>query len=457
MAEASAVSPWYRFISPLRILGTPAPVFPGYEIDIADAVDQDERADALWHLNRARGMLRDHPEIRDLMVREPSTAFWCLLYAGVQIGLAVTAAFQPLWVVVLLAYVFGSYLNICLFNLAHDCNHSLVFRKKSWNRWLFTLTSLPMLLPGHHSWWIEHHVHHNSLGSHKDFIVRRRQLLVMTRARVMFVFTRGPVYTAFSWLSSPLLHPYSVVLVTTQVIRSAIGLTMYAFDCLRLRFTPSRSTLAVLGDEHLVSGYERYRLQRWAVAYAALSFVMMGLLFAVGGWKSVLYLMLAQVFMTGFLHPWMFGLILSNSHFHGQEKYQPSSSYYGWLNWITFNFGLHTEHHDLATIPWSRLGELRKLAPEYYDHLVQTPSYARLALQFTFCSRPALDRGFVNHLPDDDSYERLARQRETATSVDGGSVRRAKPADPAHARAAAVDSSVNSADVADASLTSRGV
>ncbi len=408
MPSASSAPAWYRVVSPLRVLGTPAPVFPGYELDIGDEVGADDRADAIWHRDRARRMLRDHPEIRDLMGREPMTAVWCVLYAACQVGLAAWAAFQPLWVLVLVAYVVGSYLNICLFNLAHDCNHSLVFRRRNWNRWLFTLTSLPMMLPGHHSWWIEHHVHHNSLGSRKDFIVRRRQLLVMTRSRVLFFITRGPIYTALSWLSSPLLHPYSAVLVVTQILRSALGLLMYLGDCLRGRFTPSRATLAVLGDEHLVTGYRRYRLQRWAVAYAALSFVMMGVLLAVGGWKSLLYLMLAQVFMTGFLHPWMFGLILSNSHFHGQEKYQPSSSYYGWLNAITFNFGLHTEHHDLATIPWSRLGELRRIAPEYYDHLVQTASYALLALKFTFCSRKTLDRGFVNHLPEEDSYERSA-------------------------------------------------
>ena len=412
MPSASSKPVWYRIVSPLRVLGTPAPVFPGHELDIGDSVESDERTDAIWHRDRARRMLRDHPEIRDLMGRQPMTAFWCLLFAASQVGLAAYLGSQPFWVVILVAYVVGSYLNICMFNLAHDCNHSLVFRRRSWNRWLFTLTSLPMMLPGHHTWWIEHHVHHNSLGSPKDFIVRRRQILIMTRSRVLLFITQGPIYTALSWLSSPLLHPYSALLVVSQVIRSALGLVFYLGDLVCLRTKPSRVTLAVLGDQHLVSGYRRYRLERWAVAYAALSFVMMGVLLVVGGWKSVVYLMLAQVFMTGFLHPWMFGLILSNSHFHGQEKYQPSSSYYGWLNAITFNFGLHTEHHDLATIPWNRLGELRKIAPEYYDNLVKTPSYAALALKFTFCSRASLDRGFVNHMPDSDSYEQRRAARE---------------------------------------------
>ena len=102
------------------------------------------------------------------------------------------------------------------------------------------------------------------------------------------------------------------------------------------------------------------------------------------------------MFATGFLHPVGFGLILNNSHFHGHKRYQPSSSYYGWLNWITFHFGLHTEHHDLKSIPWSRLPKLRKMAPEFYDELAITPSYAGLALSFVSGKSESLQELFDN-------------------------------------------------------------
>ena len=42
------------------------------------------------------------------------------------------------------------------------------------------------------------------------------------------------------------------------------------------------------------------------------------------------------------------------------------------------------EHHDLATIPWNRLPELRRAAPEFYDELAVTRSYVGLALKFVF-------------------------------------------------------------------------
>ena len=110
----------------------------------------------------------------------------------------------------------------------------------------------------------------------------------------------------------------------------------------------------------------------------------------------LLYLLLSQIFMTGFLHPLNFGLILSNSHFNEHATYQPTSSYYGWLNAITFNFGLHTEHHDLAGIPWNQLHKLAQVAPEFYDVLEKTRSYSGLALKFAFSQRPVFKTCFAD-------------------------------------------------------------
>ena len=37
-----------------RVLGSAAPMFPGYEVDICDHVDDDQKPDAVWHRERAR-------------------------------------------------------------------------------------------------------------------------------------------------------------------------------------------------------------------------------------------------------------------------------------------------------------------------------------------------------------------------------------------------------------------
>ncbi len=375
-----------------RVLGTPAPVFPGFEVDICDRVPDAEKQDAVWHRNRARGILRDHPEIRDLFTNTPTTALWCLLFAGVHFAVGIATAYGPWWFVFLAAYGLGAYFNICLFNLAHDCNHGLVFNNKRWDRWLFTVTSLPMFMPGHHTWWIEHHVHHNDLGAKKDFVKRRRSTLLAFKDNI-FGHTVAKRWRPFvSWITTPLFWPIAIFMLVMQVFRAGVGLLFYLFgDLCRGTIRPSDATVAVLADQHLVSGYEKYGLRLWAVAYPLVHLSLFAVIAVVFGWKPIVYFLVSALFMTGWLHPMMFGLILSNSHFHGHRVYQPSSSYYGWLNRITFNFGLHTEHHDLEAIPWSMLPRVRKIAPEFYDSLVQTPSYARLAMQFAFGDREDFD------------------------------------------------------------------
>jgi sphingolipid delta-4 desaturase len=84
------------------------------------------------------------------------------------------------------------------------------------------------------------------------------------------------------------------------------------------------------------------------------------------------------VFAIG-LHP--LGARWIQEHFAlvpGQETY----SYYGPLNKLSFNVGYHTEHHDMVTIPWSRLPQVRQIAPEFYDGLHAYTSWTALLARF---------------------------------------------------------------------------
>ncbi len=375
-----------------RVLGTPAPVFPGFEVDICDPVAEENEPDAVWHRHRARSIIRDHPEVKQLFGRAPISALFCVAGAVLQIGIAVALIGQPWWVIVLAAWLFGAIINIGLFNLAHECNHSMIFKNKAANRWLFTLTSLPMLFPGHHTWWIEHHVHHNHLGSEKDFVKRRRSILLALKDRI-FGYLPGPdVRRMTTWITTPLFWPISGFMLITQVLRAVVGLIVYAATAVWHRqLKPTDFALSILADQHLVSGYKRYKLEMWAVTYPLIALGMIAALVWFFGWVPLIYLFVSALFTTGFLHPLAFGLMLSNSHFHGYQCYQPSASNYGPVNWITFNFGMHTEHHDFHYIPWFRLGQLRKIAPEFYDELKQTRSFCKLAFQFAFGTREAFN------------------------------------------------------------------
>jgi sphingolipid delta-4 desaturase len=94
----------------------------------------------------------------------------------------------------------------------------------------------------------------------------------------------------------------------------------------------------------------------------------------------LVYLLLSLVFAGG-LHPTAGHFISEHYVFkEGQETY----SYYGPLNALTFNVGYHNEHHDFPQIPGSRLPQLKKLAPEFYDNLASYNSWSRVILDFLF-------------------------------------------------------------------------
>ena len=46
--------------------------------------------------------------------------------------------------------------------------------------------------------------------------------------------------------------------------------------------------------------------------------------------------------------------------------------------------GYHVEHHDFPTIPWTRLPQVRKIAPEFYAHLTSYPSWCHVIWRFVF-------------------------------------------------------------------------
>ena len=89
------------------------------------------------------------------------------------------------------------------------------------------------------------------------------------------------------------------------------------------------------------------------------------------GIKALAYFVLGTLLGLG-LHPAAAHLIAEHYEtVSGQETY----SYYGPANYLNFNVGYHNEHHDFPRIPWSRLPELTRIAPEFYLSLPYYTSY----------------------------------------------------------------------------------
>ncbi len=286
------------------------------------------------HVGRSRQILAAHPEVRDLMGPTPSTAFWIAALVAAQMALAFVIAGRPWWLWLPFAYIVGATIDHALWVLIHECTHNLVFRRPAGNRLVAMVANLPLVVPAALSFAKYHLLHHSHLGE-LDYDAD----------------VPGPI--------------------ESRVIRT----------------TPAKA--AWLASFAAVQGLVRpHRLRRvpfidrWIVANMVFQAGSMIAVAAVAGWAPLVYLAVSSLFAVG-LHP--LGARWIQEHYvfkEGQETY----SYYGPLNRVCFNMGYHNEHHDVVTVPWSRLPALKAVAPEFYEPLYAHYSWTRLLFRFIFYS-----------------------------------------------------------------------
>lgn len=109
------------------------------------------------------------------------------------------------------------------------------------------------------------------------------------------------------------------------------------------------------------------------------------------GWKALGYFIMSS-FLAGSLHPCAGHFIAEHYVFEKPtiEAKNPTNkipipetySYYGPLNILTYNVGLHNEHHDFPAVPWTRLPVLNRIAREFYDELPCHKSWVYVIWQF---------------------------------------------------------------------------
>jgi len=284
------------------------------------------------HTTRRREILRAHPDVRELAGQTPSTAAWVVTLVALQMALSLMLAPTTWWIWLPLAYVVGATIDHALWVLIHECTHSLVFRRPSWNRLTAIVANLPLVFPAANSFAKYHLLHHQHLGE-LDYDAD----------------VPGPVESR---------------LVKTSVLKAA-WLAAFA---------------AVQGVVRTHRLKKVSFLDRWIVANIVVQIGAMVLLYEYAGLAPIKYLLASSISAIG-LHP--LGARWIQEHFvfaEGQETY----SYYGPLNRVCFNMGYHNEHHDFIGVPWSRLPALKARAPEFYDTLYAHRSWTRLLFRFVF-------------------------------------------------------------------------
>jgi sphingolipid delta-4 desaturase len=119
--------------------------------------------------------------------------------------------------------------------------------------------------------------------------------------------------------------------------------------------------------------WTRTELIQWVVQIATDAAVLYFM-----GMTSFMYLLLGTL-IGGGLHP-MSGHYIAE-HYEWAKGYE-TYSYYGIGNILGWNVGYHNEHHDFPRVPYTKLPELKKLAPEYYDNRPYHTSWVALMWQF---------------------------------------------------------------------------
>lgn len=102
--------------------------------------------------------------------------------------------------------------------------------------------------------------------------------------------------------------------------------------------------------------------------------------------------LITSSFLAGSLHPCAGHFIAEHYVFEKQSEnartppkaipVPETYSYYGPLNALTYNVGLHNEHHDFPAIPWTRLFKLHEIAKEFYIDLPHHESWIWVVWQF---------------------------------------------------------------------------
>jgi sphingolipid delta-4 desaturase len=283
------------------------------------------------HAARGRQMMAAHPELRALAGPYPLSAAWTLGLVLAQGAIALFVADRPWYVWAAAAYFIGATIDHALWALIHDTTHNLVFRSRTANKIVALVANLPLVVPGAISFSKYHLLHHRNMGD----LELDAGIPGPTESRVV---GRSGIVKAL-WVAA------------TIGIQGIVR--------------PRRLTRVRL-------------LDGWTIVNLVVQIVSMTLLAYWAGAGPFKYLVTATVFAIG-LHP--LGARWIQEHFAlapNQETY----SYYGPLNRVSFNVGYHHEHHDLITIPWRRLPQVRRIAPEFYDHLHSYSSWTALLARF---------------------------------------------------------------------------
>ena len=282
------------------------------------------------HKMRTKEIIGKHPEIRELISKNPFTLLVIIFCVGAQMALSWWLKDKSWWLVFLISYLVGAFLCHTLYVCIHECAHNLLFKNRALNSMSAILANLPLVFPSAISFQKYHLKHHS--------------------------------YQGVEELDADMPYRWEAALINNSMFGKALWLLLYPlFQMIR----PMRLK-------------EIDFMDKWTIINMVVQFTFMGFFIYFLGVKALVYLVCSFFFSVG-LHP--LGARWIQEHFltHGDQE---TKSYYGVLNSVNLNVGYHNEHHDFPSIPWNKLPRIKKIANSYYSSLGYHSSYTILLIKF---------------------------------------------------------------------------
>ena len=261
---------------------------------------------------------------------DPNFKYQVLLLMVIQFTLAYLMKDFSWTILFLVAYTIGGVINHALLLALHEISHNLAFghARPLHNRIFSLIVNFPIGVPCAISFKKYHLEHHRYQGDEELDV----DLPTQFEARMFF-----NTATKFVWV---VLQPF--------------------FYSLRPMFVNPKNPLPL----EIINMVLQFSVDALVVHY--------------WGGKSLVFMIASSLLGMG-LHP-VAGHFISEHYMFakGYETY----SYYGPLNYVTFNVGYHNEHHDFPSVPGSRLPMVKEIASEYYRDLPQHNSWTRVLYEF---------------------------------------------------------------------------
>lgn len=284
------------------------------------------------HRSRTKQILKQHPEVRNLIGKNPATIFFIILLITLQIAGAWFLADKSWWLIFAVAYFVGAFIDHGLFVMIHECAHRLLFKNKEANRLAGIFANIPQVFPSSVSFERYHIKHHSFQGVHE--------------------------------LDADLPNRWEARLINNYFIGKAFWFLFYPFF---QAFRVSR-----LKE---IKPFDGWIALNWGVQIIFVAAIWYFL-----GTKAIVFLTASFFFSVG-LHPLGGRWIQEHYLTHGEQE---TYSYYGVLNTVAFNVGYHNEHHDFPSVPWNKLPQIKSSAPVFYTSLASYKSWTKLWLRFLF-------------------------------------------------------------------------